>query len=79
MPGHMGCRRATIQGLRVLDVNPANNMLLIQGAVPGHPNAILAINRSQKKKFRSLDQKRAVVIHKVNPMKQSKAKAKGKA
>lgn len=78
MPGHMGARKATVQGLRVMDVDAENNTILIKGAIPGHQNAIIAINRSQKKVFKSLDEKKLVVVHKVNPMKQSKAKAKGK-
>jgi len=79
MPGHMGAQRATVQGLRIVDVDADSNTILIKGAVPGHANSILMINRSQKKKFKSLDEKQAFVVHKVNPMKQSKAKAKGKA
>jgi large subunit ribosomal protein L3 len=78
MPGHMGNKRVTVQGLRVMDVDPEHNTLLIQGAVPGHPNTILSINRSQKKVFKSLDEKKSFVVRKVNPMKQSKAAVKGK-
>lgn len=78
MPGQMGDKRATVQGLRVMDVDTANNTILIKGAVPGHQNSILMINRSQKKKFKSLDEKQKFVIRKVSPMKQSKSKAKGK-
>jgi len=75
MPGHMGNKKATVQGLRIMDVNVEANTILIQGSIPGHQNSTISINRSQKKAFRSLDEKKAVVIHKVNPMKQSKAKA----
>lgn len=78
MPGQMGDKRATVQGLRVMDVDTENNTILIKGAVPGHQNSILMINRSQKKKFKPLDEKQKFVVRKVNPMKQSKAKAKGK-
>ncbi len=78
MPGQMGDKRATVQGLRVMDVDTENNTILIKGAVPGHQNSILMINRSQKKKFKPLDEKQKFVIRKVNPMKQSKSKAKGK-
>lgn len=78
MPGHMGNKKATVQGLRIMGVDIETNTILIQGAVPGHANAILSINRSRKKAFKSLDEKKAFVVRKVNPMKQSKAKAKGK-
>jgi hypothetical protein len=78
MPGHMGDKRATIQGLHVVGVDAETNTILIKGAVPGHQNSIVTINRSQKKKFRSLDEKKVFVVRKVNPMKQSKAQTKGK-
>lgn len=79
MPGHMGAKTVTTQSLRVMAVDADKNLLLIKGAVPGHKNSTVLINRSQKKVFQSLDEKKAVVEHKRNPMKQSKAKAKGKA
>jgi len=78
MPGHLGAKKTSVQGLRVMDVDVDNNILLIKGAVPGHKSASLTINRSKKKEYRSLDEQKAVVIHKRNPMKQSKSKAKGK-
>ncbi len=78
MPGQMGSERVTVQSLRVMEVNAEQDLLLIKGAVPGPRNAILEIHISKKKKFQSLEEKKAVVIHKKNPMKQSKAKAKGK-
>ena len=78
MPGHMGNKKATAQGLHVVGVDVETNTILIKGAVPGHQNTIVAINRSQKKKFKSLDEEKVFVVHKVNPMKQSKAKTKGK-
>ncbi|MCA9408148.1 MAG: 50S ribosomal protein L3 [Candidatus Omnitrophica bacterium] len=78
MPGHMGAKQITVQGLRVMGIESENNLLLIKGAVPGHSNAIIQIQRSRKKAYKSLDEKKAVVAHKVNPMKQSKAKAGAK-
>ena len=78
MPGRMGGKKATVQGLRVLDVDVENNIVLIKGAVVGHQNSIVSVNRSVKKQYKSLDEKRAVVKHKINPMKQSKANVKGK-
>ena len=78
MPGHMGDDTVTVQGLRVMEVNVEENYILIKGAVPGAKNAIVAIKRSFKKAFKALDEQRVVVAKKVNPMKQSKAKAGGK-
>lgn len=79
MPGHLGAAQVTTQNLRVMQVDPENNVILVKGAVPGHRNNYVSINKSIKKTYQPLDQKKAVVETKRNPMKQSKAKAKGKA
>jgi large subunit ribosomal protein L3 len=78
MPGHMGDDTVTVQGLRVMGVEAEKNLLLLKGAVPGGSNSYILINRSRKRAFKSLDEKKEVVVKKVNPMKQSKAKVKGK-
>jgi len=75
MPGHMGAKTATIQGLRVMDVDLEHNVLLIKGAVPGHKNGIVSVNMSRKKQWKDLNEKVVYVERKVNPMKQSKAKS----
>ena len=79
MPGHMGAQRITMQGLRVIQVDPQNNLLVVKGAVPGADHSILTIQRSTKKAFKSLEEQKAAAVVKLNPMKQSKAKAAGKA
>ena len=79
MPGHMGMDKMTTQNLRVMNVDVENNMILVKGAVPGHKNGYLLVNKSLKKAFRAIDEKREVVVSKRNPMKQSKAAAKGAA
>lgn len=75
MPGHMGMDKVTVQGLRVMKVEADQNLILVKGAVPGAKNGLLVINKSKKKAFRSLDEKKEVVVSKKNPMKQSKAAA----
>jgi hypothetical protein len=35
MAGHYGAERVTVQNLRVFAVHPEDNLLLVQGAVPG--------------------------------------------
>lgn len=49
LPGHMGNRRVTTQGLEVIQVDPAQNLLLVKGAVPGHDEAQVLIRRSRKR------------------------------
>lgn len=78
MPGHMGAERVTVQGLRVMDVDVENNIVLVEGAVTGYKGCLVEVNRSKKKVYRSLDEKPARTVVKRNPMKQSKSKAKGK-
>lgn len=49
MPGHMGAVKVTVQNLKVAKVDVENNILLIEGAVPGHKNTYLLIRRAVKK------------------------------
>jgi large subunit ribosomal protein L3 len=81
MPGHMGAEKITVEGLRVIKVDVENNLILIKGAIPGNKHGIVYINRSNKKAYRSLDEKKAVFEGKKNPLKASKkaAGAAGKA
>ncbi len=78
MPGHMGSDRVTVENLRVMKVDLENNLILVRGAVPGKARGFLTILISPKKKFQSLEEKKAVHIVKRNPMKQSKKAAAGK-
>ena len=78
MPGHMGMDQVTVENLRVMQVDGEHNLLTLRGAVPGHKNSLITIQRSRKKAFKSLEEKKAVMAVKRNPMKQSKAKAAGK-
>jgi len=49
MPGHMGAEKVTIQNLKVVRVDLANNILLIEGGVPGFKNGYLVITKAVKK------------------------------
>ena len=46
MGGHMGDARVTVRNLKVLRVDAENNLLLVEGSVPGGPNAILVIRKA---------------------------------
>lgn len=48
MPGQMGNRRVTVKGLKVVDVRPEENIILIKGAVPGGRNGVVMIRKSGK-------------------------------
>ncbi len=46
MAGHMGNKRETVQCLEVVEADPARNLLLVKGAVPGGSNGLLLIKKS---------------------------------
>ncbi len=46
MAGHMGNRRVTVRNLRVVEVEATNDLLLVNGAVPGPRGGLLIINRA---------------------------------
>ncbi len=50
MAGHMGNVRVTVRNLEVLEADPARNLLLIRGAVPGARNGLLLIKKSRQGK-----------------------------
>jgi large subunit ribosomal protein L3 len=50
MAGHMGGRRVTVQGLRVVEVDPERNLLLVRGSVPGSNGGLLQVRKSIKRR-----------------------------
>ncbi len=46
MAGRMGNQRVTVRKLEVLKTDPARNLLLVKGAVPGAKNGLLLITKS---------------------------------
>ena len=49
MPGHMGSVRVTQQSLKLLDVRGDENLLLVQGAVPGANGGLVIVKKALKK------------------------------
>ncbi len=49
MPGQTGNKQSTIMGLKVVQVRPEDNLLLIKGAVPGHKGGIVVLRTAKKK------------------------------
>ena len=47
-PGHHGDARVTVRNLKVARIDPANNLLLIRGAVPGPNGGMLIIRQTNK-------------------------------
>lgn len=49
MAGRMGVRRQTVQNLRVVQVNPEQETILVRGAVPGANGGVVLIRNAKKK------------------------------
>jgi large subunit ribosomal protein L3 len=50
MAGHLGSVRITVSNLEVLEADPARNLLLVKGAVPGMTNGLVIIQRAKREK-----------------------------
>ena len=49
MPGQMGQKQRTVQSLRVVQVREDDNLLLIEGAIPGAKGDYVVICEAVKK------------------------------
>jgi large subunit ribosomal protein L3 len=72
LPGHMGNKKFTVQGLEIVDVDKENNLLILKGAVPGAKKNYLVINKSTRKKKKDIKPAAEQAQKKINPLKQSK-------
>jgi large subunit ribosomal protein L3 len=81
MGGHMGDVKKTVQNLVLLEIDEAQNLLLIQGSIPGGKNGYVVVRNAKKKtgvKVKLKGQGEPEVKSK-NPMKASKAGGTTKA
>jgi large subunit ribosomal protein L3 len=76
MSGHMGNATVTVRNLRVLGVDKDENLLVVEGAVPGHRDGYLVITKAKKppRERRGFTGEGGA----INPLKASKRAAKGK-
>ena len=49
LPGHMGVETTTIQNLEIIEVNAAENYILVSGNIPGAKKSLVLIKTSVKK------------------------------
>lgn len=48
MPGHMGVENVTVRNLRIRGIDPEENLLMVEGAVPGHKEGYLLITKAKQ-------------------------------
>lgn len=48
LPGRMGSERVTVKGLKVVDVRPEENLLLVSGGVPGPNGGLVVIQKASQ-------------------------------
>ncbi len=48
LPGQYGAEPVTVQNLAVAGIEAAENLLLVKGAVPGHPDSLLFVDTAAK-------------------------------
>lgn len=53
MAGHMGAERVTVQGVRVIKVNPEKDIIIIKGSVPGPDGGLLVLRHTTKGRVES--------------------------
>ncbi len=49
LPGHMGLDRVTVQNVRIVRLDPEQNLLFVAGSVPGPENALVEVRKSVKR------------------------------
>lgn len=49
LPGHMGNAKVTVQNLRVMRIDLEENLLMIEGAVPGPEDRLIVVRKSLKR------------------------------
>jgi large subunit ribosomal protein L3 len=45
MPGHYGNVRQTMRNLKIVDIRPKENLMLIRGAIPGRTTGLVMVKK----------------------------------
>ena len=51
MAGHLGCKKVTVQNLKIIDIDTELSVIAVLGAIPGGTNANIVLVRDAKKKI----------------------------
>jgi len=76
MSGHMGVDQVTVRNLKIRGIDTEDNLLLVEGAVPGHKNAYVVIFKAKKPPRERRGFAGATTL---DPLKAAKKAAAGKA
>ena len=49
MPGHLGNEQVTIKNLKVVDIDPTDNVICVKGAIPGFSGRDVLIKTAKRK------------------------------
>lgn len=50
MPGQMGNKKVTTEGLEIVSIRPEENLVLVKGAVPGGQKSLIIVRKSVKQR-----------------------------
>ncbi len=50
MPGQMGNKKVTTEGLKIVSIRPEENLVLVKGAVPGGKKSLIVVRKSVKQR-----------------------------
>lgn len=76
MPGHMGVEKVTVRNLRIVGIDIDENLLMVEGAVPGPRDGYVTISRAKKP---PRERRGFAGSSTVDPLKAAKKAAAGKA
>jgi large subunit ribosomal protein L3 len=76
MSGHMGVDQVTVRNLKIRGIDTEDNLLLVEGAVPGHKNGYVVIMKAKKAPRERRGFAGATTL---DPLKAAKKAAAGKA
>src|SRR5579884_1902749 len=76
MSGHMGVDQCTVRNLRILGIDLEDNLLMVEGAVPGPKGAYVVINKAKQP---PRERRGFAGATTVDPLKAAKKAAAGKA
>jgi large subunit ribosomal protein L3 len=75
MPGHMGTNQVTVRNLRIRGIDIEENLLMVEGAVPGHRDGYVLISKA---KAPPRERRGFAGSSTVDPLKASKKASAGK-